>query len=727
MPQVTYRHTNGVRVTLVQQPQASRASALWRVAAGSLHEPTAWPGLAHLLEHLLFRGSRRYSGEQQLMHWAPARGGRVNATTRLSDTAAFVEMPAGLLAPAVARLTDLITAPLLQPEAVAQEAAIIDAEYRLLQRDAPGRIEAALLHALSRGDGPLARFRIGSLAAFGADPVRLRAALVAFHQRHYHAGNLHLWLQGPQPLSTLAALADRAAAAVAPARSRTPIRPRAVPGSGLTLRLPKDAPMLVLSFVLPAAARRALRPLALALADPRPGSLLASLRARGLADGITLQSEPLDDRRHWLRVQFTLAQAGSDLATLEALFFRWCRQLAAGDRTLWQRLAQRSAAQLAALTPLEALRAAALGWPAPRYAAWRPLLAALRPARATRLWVSDEAGGEPLICQGLPLRLAPWPVTAHRRTGGGRFLLFPPAARPAEPVLPHARALLAHRPQPGLPQLILRPQCAAGLSDEQGLIWQRRLAPLAADLAIGGDLLSLTAEQGVWTLRITAPAARLPAALAAAITLLRAEDPPADGEALRQARRALRQADRTIAVRRLLIRLPQAMRAAWPRPQLAWQATLGGGDTPLRTRLTQYLSAFPRPLVAAAAPPPPPAGRRFQLTAQDDQHALLLFIPLPADRAACLRAGVSDLQPHFYQQLRIVRQLGYVAQCQWHACADAEGALLLLQSPHTEPAGLRRAVADFLRAEADRSPTAQALLSRLAVAWCGEIVGRDGG
>ena len=51
----------GLQATLVHQPQAVRAAALARVAAGSHHEPSHFPGLAHLLEHLLFYGGERLS------------------------------------------------------------------------------------------------------------------------------------------------------------------------------------------------------------------------------------------------------------------------------------------------------------------------------------------------------------------------------------------------------------------------------------------------------------------------------------------------------------------------------------------------------------------------------------------------------------------------------------------------------------------------------------------
>lgn len=50
---------------------------LW-VAAGSHDEPTASPGLAHLIEHLLFLVSRNYPPDQRLMAFVQRNDSRVN-------------------------------------------------------------------------------------------------------------------------------------------------------------------------------------------------------------------------------------------------------------------------------------------------------------------------------------------------------------------------------------------------------------------------------------------------------------------------------------------------------------------------------------------------------------------------------------------------------------------------------------------------------------------------
>ena len=126
---------NGLAVKAISDPAAASAAALVRIEAGSFQAPTAWPGLAHLLEHMLFRGSENFSAQDSLMGWVPSVGGRLNATTQATQTAFFFEVGADHLAQGLARLSDMLAAPQLAAEAIAQEIEVIDAEYRLLRAE----------------------------------------------------------------------------------------------------------------------------------------------------------------------------------------------------------------------------------------------------------------------------------------------------------------------------------------------------------------------------------------------------------------------------------------------------------------------------------------------------------------------------------------------------------------------------------------------------------------
>jgi hypothetical protein len=56
---------NGLQVLLISDPDATTSAAALNVQAGSWHDPAAWPGLAHAVEHCLFLGTLKYPGEDE--------------------------------------------------------------------------------------------------------------------------------------------------------------------------------------------------------------------------------------------------------------------------------------------------------------------------------------------------------------------------------------------------------------------------------------------------------------------------------------------------------------------------------------------------------------------------------------------------------------------------------------------------------------------------------------
>lgn len=107
------------------------------------------------------------------MGWVQRRGGSVNATTLARHSAFFFEVAADALADGVARLQEMLQAPLLLREDIQREVAVIDAEYRLIQQHEPSRREAAVRHAASAPAG-FRRFQVGSADALAGDPLRCR-------------------------------------------------------------------------------------------------------------------------------------------------------------------------------------------------------------------------------------------------------------------------------------------------------------------------------------------------------------------------------------------------------------------------------------------------------------------------------------------------------------------------------------------------------------------------
>src|SRR5690606_30839167 len=152
-----YAAPNGLLCLLISDPMADAASCVVQFRVGSHDEPERLPGLAHLLEHMLFMGSVDYpqagSFPQLVSEWS----GRFNASTAAERTRYhFSVNPAGLDA-CLAQLTDMLAAPLFSPDAVAAERQLIDAEFHTRLADEALHEQAALGQVFNP-DHPLSRF-----------------------------------------------------------------------------------------------------------------------------------------------------------------------------------------------------------------------------------------------------------------------------------------------------------------------------------------------------------------------------------------------------------------------------------------------------------------------------------------------------------------------------------------------------------------------------------------
>ena len=103
---------NGIRLAILERPTAPTVAVSVWIGSGVADEPGQRSGLAHLTEHMLFRGSVQRKAEQ-IAPAIEAVGGEINAWTSLDNIVIDVRVP-----PASLRLALDVVADMLQPTAI---------------------------------------------------------------------------------------------------------------------------------------------------------------------------------------------------------------------------------------------------------------------------------------------------------------------------------------------------------------------------------------------------------------------------------------------------------------------------------------------------------------------------------------------------------------------------------------------------------------------------------
>ena len=120
---------NNLRVTLISDENTQKAAAAMDVFVGCLSDPEDIPGLAHLLEHMLFMGSEKFPRENALEDLLSKHGGSSNAFTSLDETVFFFDIEPKSLSDALKVWSQLFVSPLLKADALQREVHAVDAEH----------------------------------------------------------------------------------------------------------------------------------------------------------------------------------------------------------------------------------------------------------------------------------------------------------------------------------------------------------------------------------------------------------------------------------------------------------------------------------------------------------------------------------------------------------------------------------------------------------------------
>ena len=182
----------GLRVVIETLPHTHSVSISCTVCVGSGHEDDAQSGMAHFIEHLLFKGTPRRPNPKILIETIEGVGGMIDAYTNVESTVYSVKVANIHLARAIDVLADMLQHPNMSAIDVEKERRVILEEIRTTA-DSPAELVHLLADTALWGEQPLGRDIAGSEATVGGFN---RDALYAFYQHAYTRANLVISVAG---------------------------------------------------------------------------------------------------------------------------------------------------------------------------------------------------------------------------------------------------------------------------------------------------------------------------------------------------------------------------------------------------------------------------------------------------------------------------------------------------------------------------------------------------
>jgi zinc protease len=242
--------SNGM--TLIVKPDRRAPTAvhmLW-VRVGSMDEVDGASGVAHILEHMLFKGTATLK-PGEFSRRVAALGGRENAFTTRDYTGYYQQIPAARLEDVMALESDRFARNQWSDEEFARELEVVKEERRTRTEDNPRALMSEAMGAVIYLASPYRRPVVGWMS----DLESMTAADVrAFYQQWYTPANAAVVVAGDVDVATVRRLADKYYGSI-PARAVPARKPRTEPEQKgirrMEFKAPAEQAYVSLAFKVP--------------------------------------------------------------------------------------------------------------------------------------------------------------------------------------------------------------------------------------------------------------------------------------------------------------------------------------------------------------------------------------------------------------------------------------------------------------------------------------------
>ncbi|MBN9460557.1 MAG: insulinase family protein [Burkholderiales bacterium] len=241
---------NGLKVVVREDRRAPTVVHLVLYRAGSMDEENGTTGVAHALEHMMFKGSKTVPAGEFSRRVA-ALGGRENAFTTRDYTGYFQQIGSSHLADVMALEADRMTNLVIADEEFAKEIMVVMEERRLRTDDRAQALVSEQLMASAYVASPYRTPVVGwmsDLQSMTADDVR------RWYREWYTPSNAVLVVAGDVSAEEVFRLAEQTYGAAQPHAlpERKPQQEPAQRGARrASVRAPAENPYVVLGFKVP--------------------------------------------------------------------------------------------------------------------------------------------------------------------------------------------------------------------------------------------------------------------------------------------------------------------------------------------------------------------------------------------------------------------------------------------------------------------------------------------
>jgi len=121
---------NGLTAILKKDTSVPIVSVYIWVKTGSINEKPEQAGLSHFIEHLVFKGTKNFPGNTEIMENVENMGGYVNAATSKEYTCFYIDIQKDGYIQAIKMLSDMVTNPLFPEKEIIPERKVVIEEIQ---------------------------------------------------------------------------------------------------------------------------------------------------------------------------------------------------------------------------------------------------------------------------------------------------------------------------------------------------------------------------------------------------------------------------------------------------------------------------------------------------------------------------------------------------------------------------------------------------------------------